>query len=50
MRNPEKQVWLERIERALEELKEGGVQIPNVAPRGWSSRGGEQLGSNAKGK
>ena len=49
MRNPEKQVWLERIERALEELKEG-VQMPNVEPRGCSSRSGEQSSSNAKGK
>ena len=49
MRNPEKQVWLERIERALEELKEG-VQMPNVEQRAFSSRGSDQSSSSGKGK
>jgi hypothetical protein len=47
MRNPDKQVWLERIVRALEELKEG-VQLQTVDQRTFSSRDGEEPTSSAQ--
>ena len=49
MRNPDKQMWLERIVRALEELKEG-VQMQTVVERTFPSRGGEQSSASSKGK
>jgi hypothetical protein len=49
MRNSDKQVWLERIVRALEELKEG-VQVQTVDQRTFSSRGSEPSSSAQRGK
>ena len=50
MRNPDRQMWLERIVKALEELKEGG-HMHAVVERAFPSRSGsEQSSTSMKGK